>query len=1296
MSILPDKFPYRYSEFIDKVNAEWDGDPNGDYIMAEHINTLQDAIKAIEEYLGIADTKDLNITDSIKNIKLNSQVKLASCLWVDNISQPELNLNNINQYQNLIFNTINNQLKTNLIKINGNIYGAVDTQLALSTFQTKVNEWKSLDIKGILLLNFGLLTKRSIQNTYLTSVYDNNLEAIIDTNNPQQLINDEIVVDYNPNGISLSFNNQTTVMLRNFGYDSSYTPLSNIYGELFPLVQKFKDKNIKLIGQSMASSQSVYSYLNVLAMLLSVESLYIGEIGGNNNPVIYDWQSLPLQWKTNNLILKYDTSSLSRTMLGGRITLLANGKYNLQGDITNSLNIKYVNSSIPGSAIVPDTITSDKIKDYNIQKIIDSLNKSSDSIKINLDKINMTGDITLPASIPAENMMANVILAINKAVDINSTNNTTIPDAVIGQIDASKIVGTLRLELIEDAIIPAINKTANETDNYINVPRIDVGNINLSGTLSGPEAQIQAQIITGDTINSEVMLNAYDINFTNFMRGYDGEMFHLKVENLEATNIGGIKNLDVEQLNGKLINTIVLDAISANIQYGTFNQIVTEGLKAEQIQADVVNALQVFADSVITKSSMIKEGVILDAHIKDLTAGKLTAGTINTALVNLSSEEGNLSIEDKNIKIYDEIINNTRKLRVMLGNLSDSGIKTIDDLNLGYGLLVLGEDGTTRLYDNTGVYSEGIHDNAIVNTKIGDEAINSRVIAAGAIQTKHLTAYSIVSDKIAADAIQGIHISADSITGNKIKASSIDTIHLKVGSVDATVIESSAIHARHLSAGSIKTEHLSVGFGNNLMRQGFDSFEQSEANVYMEDETEARIFVPTSTQWSRDGAKSIKLSGPKSSNTFVFKNVGYFIPVQADTSYIVSSYFKTFAPTEFTIQIGLRFNDTEKTIIMGEMETIFDKVRKNRIQTTIVAPEGASGAAVVIRVNVSNTEVYFDAMQVEEVDADKIAMLEYVRQLEIERKLALEEEGIVVDYEVPPVVIEAGPYRPTATTEISGDSITTGRIDAKRIHLGTGTTFGDGKQVLITDAGIETISNTGKAILNSAGLTILNGAIKISNESTTKRFYLSGQTGIEVENGLSKIVIDVDKGIQIINKRTGEKSISIDANGNLIIAGSSMFYGKDEIPKNFTDSVAGLIEKQRNTLNVLVAFSQASNVINFYGYSTNPDYQKIPDSTQDGKIIDEIKQTTVVVPKQTLDLSSLPIGTKGYLAFDTIQKLMVFFTYKVIYEDIVRDNVIVQKIRSDEGWQLFNPNHTKHNLFVPIEENFYVLGEVER
>src|SRR5574344_965164 len=131
MSILPDKFPYRYSEFIDKINADWDGDPNGDYIMAEHINTLQDAIKAIEEYLGTADKEDLNITDSIKDIKLNNQIKISSYIWVDNISQPELNLNNINQYQNLIFNTINNDLKTNLTKINGNIYGAVDNQLDL-------------------------------------------------------------------------------------------------------------------------------------------------------------------------------------------------------------------------------------------------------------------------------------------------------------------------------------------------------------------------------------------------------------------------------------------------------------------------------------------------------------------------------------------------------------------------------------------------------------------------------------------------------------------------------------------------------------------------------------------------------------------------------------------------------------------------------------------------------------------------------------------------------------------------------------------------------------------------------------------------------------------------------------------------------------------------------------------------------------------------------------------------------------------------------------------------------------
>ena len=46
-------FPEEYTDFIQKQNATYDGDPNGDYVLAEHINELQDAVNRVETAIGL-------------------------------------------------------------------------------------------------------------------------------------------------------------------------------------------------------------------------------------------------------------------------------------------------------------------------------------------------------------------------------------------------------------------------------------------------------------------------------------------------------------------------------------------------------------------------------------------------------------------------------------------------------------------------------------------------------------------------------------------------------------------------------------------------------------------------------------------------------------------------------------------------------------------------------------------------------------------------------------------------------------------------------------------------------------------------------------------------------------------------------------------------------------------------------------------------------------------------------------------------------------------------------------------
>ena len=46
------KYPEKRDRFQTKVNAKFEGDPNGHYVMAEDVNHLQDAVSAIQSALG--------------------------------------------------------------------------------------------------------------------------------------------------------------------------------------------------------------------------------------------------------------------------------------------------------------------------------------------------------------------------------------------------------------------------------------------------------------------------------------------------------------------------------------------------------------------------------------------------------------------------------------------------------------------------------------------------------------------------------------------------------------------------------------------------------------------------------------------------------------------------------------------------------------------------------------------------------------------------------------------------------------------------------------------------------------------------------------------------------------------------------------------------------------------------------------------------------------------------------------------------------------------------------------------
>ena len=126
-----------------------------------------------------------------------------------------------------------------------------------------------------------------------------------------------------------------------------------------------------------------------------------------------------------------------------------------------------------------------------------------------------------------------------------------------------------------------------------------------------------------------------------------------------------------------------------------------------------INANHIQAGTIVAGSTIIANGAIGSAQISKVSADKLDAGVVDTSKVTISGANGNLKLRGNRLQVF-EGIGSKQFERVSLGDVNDDG--TV------YGLRVRGADGQTILYDENGVYREGITDGSINNDKIAGDA----------------------------------------------------------------------------------------------------------------------------------------------------------------------------------------------------------------------------------------------------------------------------------------------------------------------------------------------------------------------------------------------------------------------------------------------------------------------------------------------------------------------------------------------------------------------------------------------
>lgn len=393
---------------------------------------------------------------------------------------------------------------------------------------------------------------------------------------------------------------------------------------------------------------------------------------------------------------------------------------------------------IKADAINADKIQANSIKSEHIQsEVIESTHIKADQI---------LGDHILADQIDSNHIKANSI--VSDKIQANAINAGHITaEAITSEKIQADAIGTNHLQAnsINSEKIKANAITARE----IKADSIDTEHLKANSITSD---KIEANAIKSDKIEADSILGSHITAGAISSEKIDAnaiEANHIKANTIEARHL--------------TLSELITD--SAQIKTGIIgNAHITDAsiTGAKIAEASITNANIVDATISGAKIALatidganIKEATITNANIKDLNANKINAGIINTGRIEIQGTQGKLKIKDNRLQVFDN--SEIPIERVSVGDVNGDG--TV------YGLRVRGADGDTILYDENGIYSEGITDGAITNEKIEDNAVDARTLNVDSL---------FVGDNAFIQRLKAVEIDAGQITTGKISGERID------------------------------------------------------------------------------------------------------------------------------------------------------------------------------------------------------------------------------------------------------------------------------------------------------------------------------------------------------------------------------------------------------------------------------------------------------------------------------------------------------------------------------------------
>lgn len=834
------KYPQQLDVFQVKRNAMFDGDPNGDYVMAEDINVLQDAITAIEETLGSNPQSDkLNVSDRIALLEGSSVLRVPPFLiYLGNPSKIN-GAKTINEavahylkYDHIVFGNNadvdgdpdHDELIDIISKIKQSrsvkVYGYVDcgdntSGLTLSEIQVKIQSWRNMGVEGIYCANFGYENNvsRSRQNAILDSIHQDGLVAIVTGVIPEEVLSNAHNEQLNP-GQELP--NILKGDIYHFDKFAVNTEETEPYLDIETTAMKLKDlyEYRQSLGVRILATPHIttnieeedavkyFEYAHGFALLGSVDYFYpVVEGGGalTNTDRTYQTPAIVGNWYASEPNIIKENGMMTRETVFGKIIIDPVSKEVLYEGIYIPYEVlKIQANSIEGTFIKDASIPDKKIANYNGTRLINAINLSPEESRININKIvPISGEDIVAGSISADRIKTNVIEAINAYIGY-----AVIAGAKIGDLTADHITaGTINADRIAASVVEAINlKATNAVIDNAKIGNLSADKIT-AGTIDAD--RIKASVITA--INASIENATID-------KAFIGD---LTADKITAGDI------DAERIMAEVVNAINLYAESAVIDKAKIDSAVIGQLTATHIQAEVINAINAHigtatidaakigsltvdnmkANVIEAVNATIGTAKIDQAHIGNLDADKITAGNIDADRLKATVIEAiNASIE--NATIDNAKIGNLDAEKITAGIIHADRIKAsvVEAVNL---------------YAKELGAQSAKFDNAVIGS-LEAQHIKAAVIEAINISTENAVIGNakigeLSVNNMKASVIQAVNASLENATIDNAKIGNLSADKIKTGDLDAERIKASVITAVNASIENATINSAKIG-----------------------------------------------------------------------------------------------------------------------------------------------------------------------------------------------------------------------------------------------------------------------------------------------------------------------------------------------------------------------------------------------------------------------------------------------------------------------------------------------------